>query len=69
MRTGNICPPANPNGSFRNIAGICNKDRNVFGMMPHPERACSEALGNIDGQTILRTLFIQPGRSCRQKSP
>jgi phosphoribosylformylglycinamidine synthase subunit PurQ / glutaminase len=55
---GDILSPANPNGSLRNIAGICNKDRNVFGMMPHPERACSEALGNIDGQTILRTLFI-----------
>jgi len=55
---GNILSPANPNGSLRNIAGICNKDRNVFGMMPHPERACSEALGNIDGQAILRTLFI-----------
>ncbi len=56
--SGNIVPAANPNGSLRNIAGICNKDRNVFGMMPHPERACSEALGNIDGQAILRALFI-----------
>lgn len=55
---GNVVPVANPNGSLRNIAGICNKDRNVFGMMPHPERACSEALGNVDGQQILRTLFI-----------
>ena len=56
---GQIIPDANPNGSLHNIAGICNKDRNVFGMMPHPERACSEALGNIDGKTILRTLFPQ----------
>jgi phosphoribosylformylglycinamidine synthase I len=56
---GQIVPDANPNGSFRNIAGICNKDRNVFGMMPHPERACSDALGNVDGKAILRTLFIQ----------
>ena len=48
----------NPNGSLRNIAGICNKSRNVFGMMPHPERACSEALGNIDGKAILNALFI-----------
>src|SRR6201996_7645286 len=55
---GNIRSSANPNGSLRNMAGICNKHRNVFGMMPHPERACSEALGNIDGQTILRALFI-----------
>jgi len=56
---GQIAPDANPNGSLRNIAGICNKDRNVFGMMPHPERACSEALGNIDGKSILRALFPQ----------
>ncbi|MBS1662176.1 MAG: phosphoribosylformylglycinamidine synthase subunit PurQ [Bacteroidetes bacterium] len=55
---GNIIPGANPNGSFRNIAGICNATRNVFGMMPHPERACSADLGNIDGVTILNTLFI-----------
>jgi len=53
---------ANPNGSLRNIAGICNKTRNVFGMMPHPERACSEALGNIDGKTILQTLFIDAAK-------
>jgi len=55
---GNITAGANPNGSLRNIAGICNASRNVFGMMPHPERACSEALGNIDGKAILQTLFI-----------
>ena len=46
-----------PNGSINNIAGICNKERNVFGMMPHPERACSAALGNTDGKKILSTLF------------
>jgi len=55
---GVINPAGNPNGSLRNIAGICNKDRNIFGMMPHPERACSEALGNIDGKVILRALLI-----------
>jgi phosphoribosylformylglycinamidine synthase subunit PurQ / glutaminase len=55
---GAINDAANPNGALRNIAGICNKERNVFGMMPHPERASSAALGNIDGQAILRTLFI-----------
>jgi phosphoribosylformylglycinamidine synthase len=55
---GYIVDAANPNGSAGNIAGICNKTRNVFAMMPHPERACSAALGNIDGKTILRTLFI-----------
>lgn len=56
---GEVNAAGNPNGSLRNIAGICNKTRNVFGMMPHPERACSEALGNIDGKAILKTLFIQ----------
>jgi phosphoribosylformylglycinamidine synthase len=55
---GNIDAAANPNGALRNIAGICNATRNVFGMMPHPERACSEALGNIDGKAILQALFI-----------
>src|ERR1700761_3837042 len=55
---GRFDAAANPNGSLRNIAGICNKTRNVFGMMPHPERACSEALGNVDGKAILRALFI-----------
>jgi phosphoribosylformylglycinamidine synthase subunit PurQ / glutaminase len=55
---GRIDAGANPNGSLRNIAGICNKTRNVFGMMPHPERACSEALGNIDGKAVLEALFI-----------
>jgi phosphoribosylformylglycinamidine synthase I len=57
---GHVTLDSNPNGSLLNIAGICNKTRNVFGMMPHPERACSEALGNVDGKTILRTLFINP---------
>ena len=55
---GNILASANPNGSMRNIAGICNKNRNVFGMMPHPERACSEALGNTDGKKVLEALFL-----------
>jgi phosphoribosylformylglycinamidine synthase I len=57
-KQGNISPAANPNGAVRNIAGICNRNRNVFGMMPHPERACSEALGNTDGKLILQGLFI-----------
>ncbi len=53
-----ITSAGNPNGSFRNIAGICNKSRNVFGMMPHPERASSVELGNIDGRLIFQALFI-----------
>jgi phosphoribosylformylglycinamidine synthase len=54
---GNIDPLSNPNGSTNSIAGICNKERNVFGMMPHPERACSKVLGNEDGRKILQQLF------------
>lgn len=49
----------NPNGSLRNIAGICNRAKNVFGMMPHPERATSVALGNTDGRLILKGLMQQ----------
>jgi len=55
---GVINTAGNPNGSLRNIAGIRNKEGNVYGMMPHPERACSEALGNTDGKSILQALFI-----------
>ncbi len=55
---GEVNRAANPNGSIRNIAGICNAERNVFGMMPHPERACSPVLGNIDGQEILKSLLM-----------
>lgn len=51
---GNVHINSNPNGATSNIAGICNEGRNVFGMMPHPERACSEALHNIDGRAILQ---------------
>lgn len=54
---GKITADANHNGSMRNIAGICNKERNVFGMMPHPERACSPALGNTDGRKLFNKLF------------
>jgi phosphoribosylformylglycinamidine synthase subunit PurQ / glutaminase len=46
-----------PNGSIHSIAGITNRERTVFGMMPHPERACNEALGNIDGRKIFKELF------------
>lgn len=49
---GNIIEEANPNGSLENIAGVCNTRKNVFGMMPHPERAVSAALGNTDGKFI-----------------
>jgi phosphoribosylformylglycinamidine synthase len=54
---GVVNPGSNPNGSVRNIAGICNEQRNVFGMMPHPERACSPVLGNTDGRKVFEKLF------------
>jgi phosphoribosylformylglycinamidine synthase len=51
--TGAITDAANPNGSLENIAGVTNKGKNVFGMMPHPERAADPMLGNTDGRLIL----------------
>lgn len=55
---GKITDAANCNGSLDNIAGICNATRNVFGMMPHPERACSSILGNTDGREIIVNLLM-----------
>ena len=54
---GNITDNINPNGSLMNIAGICNKDRNVFGMMPHPERAADQALSNQDGRGLFESIL------------
>ena len=54
--TGNLSPNANPNGSLDNIAGICNRERNVLGMMPHPERASELLLGSHDGRIIFYSL-------------
>jgi len=51
--TGEVTKEANPNGSLRNIAGICNRARNVVGLMPHPERACESPLGSADGKIVL----------------
>jgi len=53
---GNVDAASNPNGSLNNIAGICNEGRNVFGMMPHPERAADENLGNIDGRRMFESI-------------
>ena len=47
----------NPNGSLKNIAGICNKDKNIFGLMPHPERASDHLLGNTQGLAMLQNLL------------
>src|SRR5690554_5949272 len=52
-----VNPESNPNGSIENIAGVCNKNKNVFGMMPHPERAADMELGNTDGLKIFEAMM------------
>lgn len=54
---GAVVPAANPNGSVENIAGICNRERNVFGLMPHPDRACDSSLGSNDGRKIFESMM------------
>lgn len=54
---GEITSEANPNGSVENIAGVCNASKNVFGMMPHPERAADDELGNTDGRLIFESMI------------
>ena len=58
---GNATREANPNGSMRNIAGICNAARNVVGLMPHPERAMVPLLGSSDGRVIFESLVLEQG--------
>lgn len=53
---GKVTPESNPNGALDNIAGIVNKERNVFGMMPHPERASEEVLSGTDGKMIWESI-------------
>jgi phosphoribosylformylglycinamidine synthase len=60
---GKVSPAANPNGSIDNIAGICNENRNVFGLMPHPEQATEKILGSDDGLTIFSSII----ESCRPR--
>jgi phosphoribosylformylglycinamidine synthase I len=54
---GRVIPEANPNGSIENVAGICNRAGNVFGLMPHPDRASEERLGSADGAKIFRSMM------------
>lgn len=54
---GNITDAANPNGATDNIAGVCNEKRNVFGMMPHPERAADAELANQDGRLLFESIL------------
>jgi phosphoribosylformylglycinamidine synthase I len=53
---GRLTPDANPNGSARHIAGICNRERNVLGLMPHPERCAESILGNADGLLVFKSI-------------
>ena len=53
---GNHTPESNVNGSLEAIAGICNREKNVFGMMPHPERAAEDILGNSDGRKLFESI-------------
>jgi phosphoribosylformylglycinamidine synthase len=64
-KQGRITPDANPNGSIENIAGICNRERNVFGLMPHPDRASDARLGSADGARIFLSMMetIRTSRS------
>ena len=55
---GQATKEANPNGSLENIAGICNLRRNVFGLMPHPERASEKELGSTDGLRIFESILL-----------
>ncbi len=55
---GNITEAANINGSLQNIAGICNHERNVLGLMPHPERAAEDALGSHDGLAMFHSMTV-----------
>jgi len=54
--TGAVTPSANPNGSVNNIAGLCNEQRNVVGLMPHPERRVDAAVGGTDGRALFTSL-------------
>jgi phosphoribosylformylglycinamidine synthase len=62
---GQLIPEANPNGSIENIAGVCNRERNVFGLMPHPDRASDPQLGSADGAKIFLSMVqtIRANRS------
>lgn len=61
-------PDANPNGSLANIAGICNAEHNVVGLMPHPERAVESALGSADGLVVFRSMVASLGGAAKAAS-
>src|SRR5579864_3501086 len=65
---GQLDDAANPNGSLAAIAGICNRERNVMGMMPHPERAMESSLGSADGLVIFRSMVSSLAHSSRSNT-
>ncbi|MFN7949026.1 MAG: phosphoribosylformylglycinamidine synthase subunit PurQ [Blastocatellia bacterium] len=64
---GNVTDEANPNGSLHNIAGICNRERNVLGLMPHPERASEDLLNSHDGRIVFRSLAVAVGEMLKTR--
>jgi phosphoribosylformylglycinamidine synthase len=66
---GALTDEANPNGSAENIAGIMNRAGNVFGLMPHPERACDPLLGSEDGKLIFQSVIESAGMKTKISSP
>ena len=60
---GKVGDAENPNGALENIAGICNATRNVFGLMPHPERACDARLGSTDGRVFFQSILATLGKA------
>jgi phosphoribosylformylglycinamidine synthase len=68
---GQVVADANPNGSIENIAGICSRERNVFGLMPHPDRASDLHLGSADGANIFLSMqeTIRATRSIDEAEP
>jgi phosphoribosylformylglycinamidine synthase len=56
---GQVTDAANPNGAVNAIAGLCSEQRNVVGLMPHPERACESALGSADGLVLFESVVTQ----------
>lgn len=62
---GQVTDEANPNGSLENVAGITNREGNVFGLMPHPERASDPLLGSTDGQILFRSIVASVKRKSK----
>jgi len=68
-QAGEVGSDWNPNGSLNSIAGICNRQRNVVGLMPHPERACELQLGSADGRVVLASVVKWASRDFKTSGP